>query len=307
MCDTCGCNITPGNRHLIEGDGKLSRTEDGKSAVTVLQGLLHENDHQAVHNRAHFDSRGILCVNLMSSPGAGKTALLEATIDALDGEFRIAVVEGDLETENDAERIRRRGVPAVQIATGTACHLDAHMVHDALHQLDLDEVDIVFIENVGNLVCPASFDLGHHRNITLLSVTEGDDKPSKYPVMFRAADLMLLTKTDLLAVLDDFDCAAAETALRNLANAAPVIEMSARKGLGMETWLDWLRDEARAQRARLEDGETAHPSVQAEGARLHAHQHEHGHHHHHAHDHHHAHGHDHVHHHGHHHHEHGES
>ena len=311
MCDTCGCNITPGNRHLIEGDGKLARTEDGKAAVNVLQGLLHENDHQAAHNRAHFDSRGILCVNLMSSPGAGKTALLEATIDALDGEFRIAVVEGDLETENDAERIRQRGVPAVQIATGTACHLDAHMVHDALHQLDLDGIDIVFIENVGNLVCPASFDLGHHRNITLLSVTEGDDKPSKYPVMFRAADLMLLTKTDLLAVLDDFDCAAAETALRNLANAAPVIEVSARKGPGMEAWLDWLRDEVRAQRARLEDGETAHPSVQAEGARLHAHQHEHGHHHHHAHDHHHEHGHahqhDHGHHHDHHHHEHGES
>ena len=279
MCDTCGCNITPGNQHLIQANGKLARTEDGKSAITVLQNLLHENDHQAAHNRAHFDSRGILCVNLMSSPGAGKTSLLEATIDALDGELGIAVIEGDLETENDAERIRKRGVPAIQIATGTACHLDSHMVHDALHQLDLNGIDIVFIENVGNLVCPASFDLGHHRNITLLSVTEGDDKPSKYPVMFRAADLMLLTKTDLLAVLDDFSCTAATTNLRNLANPAPVIEVSPRKGMGMEAWLDWLRTELAAQRARLDDGKTAHPAVQPDGARLHGHEHphEHGH------------------------------
>jgi hydrogenase nickel incorporation protein HypB len=274
MCDTCGCNITPGNRHLVIS-GKLSTTPDGRSAVHVLQGLLHENDHQAAHNRAHFDSRGVLCVNLMSSPGAGKTALLEASIRALGDEVRIAVIEGDLETENDAERIRRHGVPAIQIATGTACHLDAHMVHDALHQLDLSGIDVVFIENVGNLVCPASFDLGHHRNVTLLSVTEGDDKPAKYPVMFRAADLMLLTKTDLLPVLDDFDCESAETALRNLANPAPVIRLSAKSSDGMEAWLDWLRDEIRAQRDRLDGGLSARPAVQPDGARLHAHHHHH--------------------------------
>ena len=272
MCDTCGCNITPGNRHLVIS-GKLARTPDGNSAVNVLQGLLHENDHQAAHNRAHLDSRGVLCVNLMSSPGAGKTALLEATIKVLGDEFRIAVIEGDLETENDAERIRRHGVPAIQIATGTACHLDAHMVHDTLHQLDLSGIDLVFIENVGNLVCPASFDLGHHRNVTLLSVTEGDDKPAKYPVMFRAADLMLLTKTDLLPVLDDFDCRAAEAALRNLANPAPVIQVSAKSGAGLDEWLQWLRDEARAQCARLEAGQSARPAVQPDGARLHAHEH----------------------------------
>ena len=141
----------------------------------------------------------------MSSPGSGKTALLEATLVALKNEFTCAVIEGDLETENDAERIRAKGVQAHQIVTGTACHLDAHLVHDALHHMTLDGVDILFIENVGNLVCPASFDLGQHLNVTLLSVTEGDDKPAKYPVMFRAADAMLLTKTDLLAVLDDFD------------------------------------------------------------------------------------------------------
>ncbi|OOG22436.1 hydrogenase accessory protein HypB [Thioalkalivibrio denitrificans] len=272
MCDTCGCNITPGNRHLVIS-GKLSRTTEGKSAVNVLQGLLHENDHQAAHNRAHFDSRGVLCLNLMSSPGAGKTALLEATIRALGDELRIAVIEGDLETENDAERIRRHGVPAIQITTGTACHLDAHMVHDALHQLDLSGIDLVFIENVGNLVCPASFDLGHHRNVTLLSVTEGDDKPAKYPVMFRAADLMLLTKTDLLPVLDDFDCQAAETALRNLANPAPVMGISAKNGAGLDGWLQWLRDEVRAQRERLEAGQSARPAVQPDGARLHGHEH----------------------------------
>ena len=193
MCDTCGCNITPGNEHLIRGDGKLATTDDGREAVTVLKNLLSENDHQAAHNRAHFDTHQLLAINLMSSPGAGKTALLEATIDALADEFTIAGIDGDLETENDARRIRDKGVEAVQITTGSACHLDAHMVHDALHQLDLSGTDLLFIENVGNLVCPASFDLGQHRNITLLSVPEGDDKPAKYPVMFRAADLVLLT------------------------------------------------------------------------------------------------------------------
>jgi hydrogenase nickel incorporation protein HypB len=270
MCDTCGCNITPGNRHLIQGQGKLARTEDGRSAVTVLSRLLSENDLQAVHNRRHFDAHQVLAINLMSAPGSGKTALLEATIDALGSEFRIGVVEGDLETENDAERIRARGVPAVQIVTGTACHLDAHMVHDALHRLDLDALDILFIENVGNLVCPASFDLGHHRNVTLLSVTEGDDKPAKYPVMFRASDLLLLSKADLLPVLDDFDPAAAERHLRALANPAPVIRLSARKGLHLEHWLDWLRSEVAAQRLRLAQGDTLTPAMQPDGARLHA-------------------------------------
>ncbi len=270
MCDTCGCNITPGNQHLIRGQGKLARTNDGKRAITVLRNLLSENDLQALHNRRHFDGHEVLAINLMSSPGSGKTALLEATIEALGDEFRIGVIEGDLETENDAERIRARGVPAVQIVTGTACHLDAHMVHDALHQLDLDTLDILFIENVGNLVCPASFDLGHHRNVTLLSVTEGEDKPAKYPVMFRGTDLMLLTKSDLLAVLDDFDPAAAERHLRALANTAPVITMSARKGLQLEAWLDWLRNELTAHRRRIQDGNTLTPAIQPEGIQQHA-------------------------------------
>jgi hydrogenase nickel incorporation protein HypB len=291
MCETCGCNITPGNEHLVRADGKHARSADGRAAVEVLTNLLHENDHQALHNREHFDRHEVLALNLMSSPGAGKTSLLEATIEALQGELRIAVIEGDLETENDAERIRAKGVPAIQIATGSACHLDAHMVHDALHQLDLDGIDLLFIENVGNLVCPASFDLGQHRNVTLLSVPEGDDKPAKYPVMFRAADLVLLTKADLLPVLEDFDPARAETYLRHLASAVPFERIAVRGGqTQLEPWLDWLRSEVAAQGRRRAAGTTARPRTQPDGARLHDHHHaqdtEIAHHHHHsAHDH----------------------
>ncbi len=243
MCDTCGCNVTPGNKHLVNGEGKLAKTEDGRTAITVLHGLLSENDHQAAHNRARFDAQKVLAVNLMSSPGAGKTSLLEATIISLKDEFSMAVIEGDLETENDAERIRAQGVKAVQISTGSACHLDAHMVHSAVHHIDLEPLDILFIENVGNLVCPASFDLGQHRNVTLLSVTEGDDKPAKYPVIFRASDLVLLSKTDLLEFLDDFAPDKAERHLRELASEVPMLELSARANRGMEAWLDWLRNE----------------------------------------------------------------
>jgi hydrogenase nickel incorporation protein HypB len=265
MCDTCGCNITPGNAKFA-----YTPVEKGATAVSVLKSLLQKNDDQAAHNRAHFDARGILAVNLMSSPGSGKTALLEATIRALKDELRLAVIEGDLETENDADRIRAQGVPAHQIVTGTACHLDAHLVHDALHHMDLSGIDLLFIENVGNLVCPASFDLGQHINVTLLSVTEGDDKPAKYPVMFRAADAMLLTKTDLLAVLEDFEPAKAESHLRDLASEAPVMQLSARKGLGMAAWLDWLREQLSAQRARVAIGQSRRPAIQADGARMHA-------------------------------------
>lgn len=266
MCDTCGCSITSANVHLVRAGGKLETTSGGRASVEVLQGLLHENDHAAMHNREHFNRHGILALNLMSSPGSGKTALLEATIEALGGRYRIGVIEGDLETENDAARIRAKGVPAVQITTGQACHLDAHMVHDALHALDLDALDLVFIENVGNLVCPASFDLGHHANVTLLSVTEGDDKPAKYPVMFRAADLMLVTKSDLLEFLDDFSPQAAEHHMRHLANDAPVITLSARRPDTLQPWLDWIEGEM----ARLRSGAVLAPRVQADGAALHA-------------------------------------
>lgn len=262
MCDTCGCNVTPGNEHLVAAGGDLARTASGHESVEVLKGLLDANDHQAGHNREHFARHGVLAVNLMSSPGAGKTALLEATIDALGDDLRLAVIEGDLETENDAERIRRKGIPAVQISTGSACHLDAHMVHSALHQLDLHGIDVVFIENVGNLVCPASFDLGQHLNVTLLSTPEGHDKPAKYPVMFRAADLVVISKADLLAVLDDFDPRYATSCLRQLASQAPVLEVSAKSRTGLDAWLDWIRSalaEVRVPQhaARKMGGETA--------------------------------------------------
>jgi hydrogenase nickel incorporation protein HypB len=229
------------------------------SVVSVTRHLLRHNDAAAAHNRAHFHAHALLTLNLMSSPGAGKTALLEATIDALGGEFKIAVIEGDLETDNDARRIRAKGAPAVQITTGSACHLDAHMVHAALHQLSLEGLDLLFIENVGNLVCPAAFDLGQHRNVTLLSVTEGDDKPAKYPVMFRAADLVVLSKMDLLRHFDDFDAARCERHLRELANPAPVQRLSARSGEGMAQWLEWLRAELRALRSRKHDLVQAQP------------------------------------------------
>jgi hydrogenase nickel incorporation protein HypB len=190
----------------------------------------------------------VLVINLMSSPGSGKTALLEATIDCLSGDYRIAVIEGDLETENDAERIRKHGVKAIQIATGSACHLDAHMIHQALHNLDLSQFDIVFIENVGNLVCPASFDLGQHFNVTLLSTTEGDDKPAKYPVMFRTSDLVVISKSDLLPILDDFRPEKAKAYLHDIASTAPVMELSSKDKSGMPQWLNWLNQQIENRR-----------------------------------------------------------
>lgn len=252
MCDTCGCNVTGANAHLIEVDGPLAKVR-GHESVLLLRGLLSENDRVAEHNRMHFDEQGVLAVNLMSSPGAGKTSLLERTIETL-GPTRIAVIEGDLATENDARRIRAKGVPAVQITTGSACHLDAHMVHDALHSLAIAGLDYVFIENVGNLVCPASFDLGQHVNAVLLSTPEGEDKPQKYPVMFRAADVMLLTKSDLLPLMPEFDPAQAEASLRALGSAAPLMRFSSRSGEGLAQWIGWLAAELGARRARSAPG-----------------------------------------------------
>jgi hydrogenase nickel incorporation protein HypB len=244
MCVTCGCSVTPGTVDL-------RGSHDGRDLkVDVLQNLLEANQRAATHNREHFDLHGVLAINLMSSPGAGKTALLEATIVALRDRYRIAVIEGDLETDNDAARIRAHGVPALQITTGTACHLDADMVHRALHDLPLTGIDLLFIENVGNLVCPASFDLGQHRNVTLLSVTEGDDKPAKYPVIFRASDLVILSKMDLLDAMDDFDPERAAKALRQLGRDTPLIHTAARRAPSIAAWIDWLEQELTAVRGR---------------------------------------------------------
>jgi len=245
MCDACGCN--PGTATASVAYKPMHDT----ATVSILRNLLQGNDEQAAHNRRHFDTCGVLAINLMSAPGSGKTSLLESTIDALQGTLRLAVIEGDLETENDARRIRAKGIPAVQITTGTACHLDAPMVHEALHAINLDSIDVLFIENVGNLVCPASFDLGQHCNVVLLSATEGDDKPAKYPVMFRAADLVVITKGDLLPCLDDFSPARARQNLRNLASHAPVLELSARRRDTLTPWVRWVRSAAAARRARV--------------------------------------------------------
>lgn len=284
MCQTCGCTITPGNEHLVQPGGEHALTAGGQESVAVLRDLLHANDHQAAHNREHFDAHATLALNLMSSPGAGKTRLLEASIESLKARYRLAVVEGDLETENDAARIRAHGVPALQITTGSACHLDAHLVHDALHHLPLAGLDLLFIENVGNLVCPASFDLGQHRNICLLSVTEGDDKPEKYPVMFRTADLVLLTKTDLLPHIEEFGPARAEASLRRIGCRAPLLPVSAKTGAGLPAWLEWLDNALRVHRAGLKPvapGRHDHPHA----GHAHGHAHHHGHHHHHGHAH----------------------
>jgi hydrogenase nickel incorporation protein HypB len=222
MCEACGC----GDTHIVP--------------VDVHVRLLDANERTAAHNRAHFRERGLAAVNLMGSPGAGKTAILEATARALGGRRRLAAITGDLETERDADRLRAAGITATAITTGSACHLDAAMVHQALHSGVSDAADYVFIENVGNLVCPAIYDLGQAVNVVALSVTEGEDKPLKYPVMFRTADLVLLTKIDLLTALPDYDRSAVHTALARVMPVPRVIEVSARTGHGIDAWLAWI-------------------------------------------------------------------
>lgn len=244
MCTDCGCVTRHSPTEMVK-TGASRHT-----SVEVFERLLAQNDKTAEHNRQHFDATGTLVVNLMSAPGSGKTALLEATIDLLKRRLRIAVIEGDMETENDAARIRRHGVPAVQISTGTACHLDAAMVHEALHGIRLDEVDLLFIENVGNLVCPAAFDLGQHCNVTMLSVPEGDDKPSKYPIMFRASDLILISKADLLPLFDDFSLTRARGYVQDVGSAAPVFAISVRRPDGITAWLAWLNQQVEMRRSR---------------------------------------------------------
>lgn len=267
MCENCGCAVTQAPGDAVHRLAPSQASHGTVEAVALLTGLLSANDRLAAHNRQHFDAHRVLAVNLMSSPGAGKTALLERTIEAISDRRRIAVIEGDLATENDARRIRAKGVPAVQITTGNACHLDARMVHDALHELPLAGLDLLFIENVGNLVCPASFDLGQHLDVTLLSVPEGDDKPQKYPVMFRCSDLLLITKTDLLALLPEFDPQRAEASLRAVASTAPVLRLSCRSGVGMDAWCGWLDRELARHRGGL-DGENAGIAIHEQPAAI---------------------------------------
>ncbi len=215
----------------------------GPRVIELQAKLLDHNDRQAAANRTLLRERGIRAFNLVSSPGAGKTALLERTLDALAGEVRCAVLVGDLETDNDARRLRRAGVPVAQITTGGTCHLDAAMVARGLAALPLEGIQLLFIENVGNLVCPASFDLGENRRITLLSCTEGEDKPLKYPPIFTSAHAVVLNKIDVAAVLG-FDRALAGQHIRRIAPQAEVFELSARTGEGFAPWLAYLRSSA---------------------------------------------------------------
>jgi hydrogenase nickel incorporation protein HypB len=229
MCGTCGC-----------GDPEIV-------AVDVHEKILAGNDRTADHNRSHLSEHGVLAINIMGSPGSGKTAILEATARAFGKEGRLGAIAGDLETERDADRLRAAGVRATTITTGSACHLDAEMVHRALHDFSWRDLDYLFIENVGNLVCPAIYDLGQAANVVALSVTEGEDKPLKYPVMFRKADLVLLTKVDLLPHLE-LDVAALVDGLARVMPSPSLLPVSARTGEGLPAWREWLeRRRAAAQ------------------------------------------------------------
>ncbi|MGJ3249557.1 MAG: hydrogenase nickel incorporation protein HypB [Elainellaceae cyanobacterium] len=212
--------------------------------------LLHANQDGADHNRSHFDTWGITCLNIMSSPGAGKTVLLERTLAALCSELKIAVIEGDMTTELDADRLRQYGVPVIAINTGRSCHLDSRMVAGGIHQLEHNytpaDFDLVLVENVGNLVCPAEFEVGEHAKVALLSITEGEDKPLKYPIMFQEADCLLITKMDLAPHLD-VNVETIVANVRQMNSHATIIPVSAKTGDGLDTWFNWVKAQVSAR------------------------------------------------------------
>ena len=212
--------------------------------IKVMQDIMAANDMIARENRRIFDQHGVFVVNLMSSPGAGKTTLLERTLAALKDEFAMAVIEGDIQGQLDAERIGRYEVPVLQINTGGECHLDANMIRHALDGLDLAGRELLIIENVGNLVCPAEFKVGEDRKVMILSVPEGDDKPYKYPLMFMKSQAMVINKIDLLGMVD-FDVEKVEQAVLTLNPKMAIFRLSCKTGEGMEAWLDWLRGQVR--------------------------------------------------------------
>ena len=234
MCKECGCG------------GELSHESHGHG-MDVHVPVLDANDRLAERNRGFFAAKNLLVINVFSSPGSGKTSLLQKTAEMLRGRVRMGVIVGDLATDNDAERLSRADIPVVQITTGTMCHLDARMIAEAMKKMPLDDVDVLIIENVGNLVCPASYDLGEGVRVVLLSVTEGEDKPLKYPPMFHSADVALVTKSDLADAVD-FNRDAALSALNKVAHHAHVIEVSSKTGEGMEAWCEEIVE--RARRAR---------------------------------------------------------
>jgi hydrogenase nickel incorporation protein HypB len=229
--------------------------------VEVHEKILAGNDRTAQHNREHFLERGVLVVNLMGSPGSGKTAILESTSRSVSGSRRLGAISGDLATHRDAERLSAAGIPAIPITTGSACHLDAGLVHQALHDHPLGDLDILFIENVGNLVCPAVYDLGQAASVIALSVTEGEDKPLKYPVMFRKADLVLLTKVDLLPHVD-VRVEAITDALERVMPTPHLLSVSARTGEGVDRWIEWLEGRRAASLSGTSrDGGARQPSA----------------------------------------------
>lgn len=247
MCTTCGCSGTTlsGDGHSRSHSHSHSHEHEHENNTTdarlieVEKDLLSRNDRYAATNRAQLSACGVLALNLVSSPGAGKTTLLVETIKALKESRKVGVIEGDQQTDLDAQRIAATGAPARQLNTGKGCHLDAHAVGHALEHLAINELDMLFIENVGNLVCPAAFDLGEYAKVVVLSVTEGDDKPLKYPDMFKAASLMVLNKTDLLPYVD-FDVAQAIEYAKRINPSIQIIQLSAKTKEGFEVWLDWL-------------------------------------------------------------------
>ena len=234
MCKECGCG------------GELSHESHGHG-MDVHVPVLDANDRLAERNRGFFAAKNLLVINVFSSPGSGKTSLLKKTAEMLRGRVRMGVIVGDLATDNDAERLSRADIPVVQITTGTMCHLDARMIAEAMKKMPLDDLDVLIIENVGNLVCPASYDLGEGVRVVLLSVTEGEDKPLKYPPMFHSADVALVTKSDLADAVD-FNRDAALAALNKVAHHAHVMEVSSKTGEGMEAWCEEIVE--RARRAR---------------------------------------------------------
>ena len=236
MCTTCGCEPLHAHAHGTGTD----------RAIAIEEDILSRNDAEARANRRRFEAKRLFALNLVSSPGSGKTTLLVETIRRLAGRATISVIEGDQQTSRDADRIRATGAKAIQVNTGKGCHLDAHMVGHAFDYLDPPAESILMIENVGNLVCPAAFDLGEAHKVVVLSVTEGEDKPLKYPDMFAAADVMILNKCDLLPHLD-FDASLCEAHARRVNPAIRVLRLSARTGEGMDAWLAWLFEES-AQR-----------------------------------------------------------
>lgn len=210
--------------------------------VTVRQNILKANDHIAAENRGLFRAAGVRAINLVSSPGAGKTALLERTLRDLSGALHMAVAVGDLATENDAARLRQWGAQAEQIVTGTVCHLDASMVQQVLPRFDLDELEVLFLENVGNLVCPSSYDLGEAARAVLISTTEGEDKPLKYPTMFNTADIVVITKMDIAQAVG-FDRDLCRENIDRARPGVPVIELSSKSGAGLDAWFRFVRGE----------------------------------------------------------------